>query len=119
MEPKPVQRNKNQPRILADLLKALADETRLSILTMLMDGEMCVCEIIDALPLSQPAISHHLKVLRQAGLVIDRREGKWIYYDIDAAGFDTVQALLGEVILVPLRHREFSAKRHHPCCPDN
>ncbi|MHB1421432.1 MAG: ArsR/SmtB family transcription factor [Bacillota bacterium] len=119
MEPKPIQKDKKELRVLADLLKALADETRLTILTMLLDGELCVCEIMDALPLSQPAVSHHLKILRQAGLVIDRREGKWIYYDLDPFGMEAVSDQMGEVLLEPLRHRELRAKRHHLCCPDN
>ena len=57
--------------------------TRLAILTMLQDGEMCVCEIMEALPVSQPAVSHHLRILRQAGLIADRRQGKWIFYSLD------------------------------------
>lgn len=93
-------------RRLAELLKALADETRLHILAMLRDGEMCVCEIIEALPLSQPAISHHLKILRQAGLVTDRRQGKWIYYDLDPQGLERILSLLQAAGLWPANLRQ-------------
>ena len=80
--------------------KALGDETRLKILEMLSEREMCVCEIIDRLELTQPAISHHLKILRQAGLVTDSREGKWIYYTLNDGVFQEVfPGETGEVIL--------------------
>jgi ArsR family transcriptional regulator, arsenate/arsenite/antimonite-responsive transcriptional repressor len=70
-------------RKLAELFKALADENRLKIIKMLSEKELCVCEIYDKLNMSQPAISHHLKILRVAGLVKDTKEGKWIYYSLD------------------------------------
>ena len=88
-----------------ELFKALADETRLSILQMLLDGEMCVCEIMESLPLSQPAVSHHLRILRQAGLVKDRREGKWTYYDIIPAGLEAARDVVDRDLLTPLQHR--------------
>jgi len=61
---------------------ALADETRLRILKLLMIREMCVCEIMVALDLTQPTASHHLNLLENAGLVKDRKEGKWVFYSI-------------------------------------
>ena len=61
---------------------ALADETRLRILRLLMIREMCVCEIMVALDLTQPTASHHLNLLENAGLVKDRKEGKWVFYKI-------------------------------------
>jgi ArsR family transcriptional regulator len=61
--------------------KALADEHRLRILaTISRAGEVCVCDLTDALPLLQPTVSHHLKVLRDAGLVVAERRGTWVYY---------------------------------------
>jgi len=62
--------------------KALADETRLRILSLLEVREMCVCEIMVALDLTQPTASHHLGLLGNAGLVKDRKEGKWVFYSI-------------------------------------
>jgi ArsR family transcriptional regulator len=64
-------------------LKALSDETRLRILKLLEQGELCVCEIVAAFDAGQPRVSFHLAALRNAGLVKDRREGKWMYYRID------------------------------------
>ena len=62
--------------------KALADETRLRILKLLEVREMCVCEVMVALGLTQPTASHHLGILESAGLVQDRKEGKWVFYSI-------------------------------------
>jgi len=60
----------------------LADETRLRILKLLGIREMCVCEVMVALGLTQPTASHHLGILENAGLVKDRKEGKWVFYSI-------------------------------------
>lgn len=62
--------------------KALADSTRLKILKLLKVKELCVCEIMVALDLTQPTASHHLGILERAGLVKDRKEGKWVFYRI-------------------------------------
>ena len=64
----------------ARLFHALSDETRLAVLDMLGDGERCVCELTDALGAAQSRLSFHLKVLKDAGLVADRKEGRWSYY---------------------------------------
>jgi ArsR family transcriptional regulator len=68
---------------MAELFHALADETRLEILNRLKDGERCVCELTDALQAGQSRLSFHLKVLKDAGLIDDRPEGRWIYYSIN------------------------------------
>jgi len=63
------------------LFKALSDETRLSIVLLLREtGELCVCDITAAIDASQPKTSRHLAMLRECGLILDRREGKWIHY---------------------------------------
>jgi ArsR family transcriptional regulator len=67
----------------AQLFHALSDPTRLAILDMLGDGERCVCELQSALDASQSRLSFHLRVLKDAGLVTDRREGRWAYYRIE------------------------------------
>jgi ArsR family transcriptional regulator len=67
----------------ARLFHALADETRLRILEQLADGEHCVCDLTDALEAGQSRLSFHLKSLKDAGLVSDRREGRWIYYALN------------------------------------
>lgn len=62
--------------------KALADETRLRILKLLEIREMCVCEVMVALNLTQPTASHHLGILENVGLVRNRKEGKWVFYSL-------------------------------------
>jgi ArsR family transcriptional regulator len=64
------------------LFHALSDATRLSILEMLRDGERCVCELQAELDAAQSRLSFHLRVLKDAGLITDRREGRWSYYTI-------------------------------------
>lgn len=65
---------------LAQTFKALADETRLRILALLTQGELCVCDLMAILQLPQSTVSRHLAYLRNAGLLTDRREGVWMYY---------------------------------------
>jgi ArsR family transcriptional regulator len=66
-----------------EFCKALADDTRQQILVLLLDGERCVSDIVDAFDMTQPTISHHLGVLKQFKLVTSRKEGKLVYYDIN------------------------------------
>jgi ArsR family transcriptional regulator len=63
--------------------KALSDETRLKILKLLEQGELCVCDLVAALDMIQPRVSFHLGILKKARLVKDRKEGKWMHYRID------------------------------------
>jgi DNA-binding transcriptional ArsR family regulator len=63
-------------------LKALSDPTRLKIIYLLSDGELCVCEIISALSKPQSSISHHLNILKNLGFIKGRKEGVWIYYSL-------------------------------------
>ena len=69
---------------------ALSDETRLRLLELLRAGEQCVCDLTDSLDTGQSRLSFHLKVLKDAGLVTDRREGRWVYYALDAAALDAL-----------------------------
>lgn len=62
------------------MFKALSDETRLHIYLLLLQGELCVCELVNILNMEQSRISHGVRILREAGLVTNRREGKWIIY---------------------------------------
>ena len=84
----------------AGLFHALSDETRLAVLEMLRGGERCVCDLQEALDAAQSRLSFHLKVLREAGLVTDRKEGRWSYYalapDALGAAHDLVRALATE-----------------------
>ncbi len=68
---------------LLRVFKGLADETRLRVLKLLSEGELCVCEIAAALSLEQPRLSFHLGVLKKAGLITDRRQQRWILYKLN------------------------------------
>jgi DNA-binding transcriptional ArsR family regulator len=68
-------------------LKILADETRLKIIMMLSQRDLCVCEIMDNLGMSQPAVSHHLRILKKSGLVRDDKDGRWVFYSLDKKVF--------------------------------
>jgi ArsR family transcriptional regulator len=70
-------------RDLLTVFKALSDETRMRILKLLEHGELCVCDIVAALDTIQPKVSFHLATLKEAGLIRDRKQGKWIHYRID------------------------------------
>lgn len=68
----------------AQVFKCLSDDTRLRCVTLLQkEGKLCVCELTAALDLSQPKISRHLAQLRQCGMLLDSREGQWVYYQIN------------------------------------
>ena len=76
---------------------ALSDSTRLEILQLLSGGERCVCELTDALDAAQSRLSFHLKTLREAELVTDRREGRWVYYSLNREAFEGIEALVGSI----------------------
>jgi ArsR family transcriptional regulator, arsenate/arsenite/antimonite-responsive transcriptional repressor len=70
--------------------RALSDETRLKILEQLSEGEQCVCDLTDALEAGQSLMSFHLKTLKEAGLLRDRRQGRWVYYSLDPTVIEDV-----------------------------
>ena len=78
----------------ARLFHALSDETRLAVLDMLRSGEQCVCDLQGALDAAQSRLSFHLKVLKDAGLVRDRKEGRWSYYAIDPDALAELESLV-------------------------
>lgn len=78
----------------AQLFHALSDESRLEIVAILLDGEHCVCDLMNHLDAAQSRLSYHLKVLKDAGLVTDRREGRWSYYTLQRAAFVEAESLL-------------------------
>jgi ArsR family transcriptional regulator, arsenate/arsenite/antimonite-responsive transcriptional repressor len=86
---------------LAGVFKALSDATRVSIVNRLASGEpCCVCDLTDAFALSQPTISHHLRLLREAGLVECERQGTWSYYRLVPVAVERLRAAF-EAPLVP------------------
>src|SRR5215210_3544716 len=95
----------------AQLFHALSDETRLSILERLRLGERCVCDLTDALDAAQSRLSFHLKVLKDAGLVSDRREGRWMYYTLNTDVLAEVGELAHGLAAAPS-----AAERRNGCC---
>ena len=83
---------------LEGVFKALADKTRLRILALLGNNEVCVCHIHDSLGLPQPAVSRHLAYLRRAGLVSVRRDGVWMHYQVAQSLPPAVQAVLNAAV---------------------
>ena len=73
------------------LFHALSDDTRLALLDRLKGGERCVCELTDVMRVAQSRLSFHLKVLKDAGLIYDRREGRWMYYAINPEAIEELQ----------------------------
>src|SRR6059036_1691868 len=79
------------------LFHALSDGTRLSILQRLRLGEQCVCDLTDALDAAQSRLSFHLKTLKDAGLVTDRKQGRWVYYSLNPEALDGLAELVSEL----------------------
>lgn len=82
-------------KTLTHVFKALSDETRLRILALMKDGEVCVCDIAETLNMTQPNISFHLSMLKEAGLIKDRKNGRWVHYSLNDGDMFTRFLLLG------------------------
>jgi len=82
---------------LSRVFHALSDETRLKIVGKLLTGEKCVCELSDALDAGQSRLSFHLKALKDAGLVSDRREGRWVHYALRPDTLSEITRFVGSV----------------------
>ena len=83
---------------MALVFKALSDENRIRILKLLRNGEKCACKLLEELNISQPTLSHHMKILCGSGLVTGRREGKWTHYAICCEGVRRVRDLMKELL---------------------
>ena len=104
-------RTPNDLQRATELFHALSDQTRLSILQRLRFGERCVCDLTDALDAAQSRLSFHLKVLKDAGLVTDRRNGRWMYYTLNAEALTEVGEFVESVASAPS-----AAERRNGCC---
>ena len=76
---------------------ALSDETRLQIIERLSDGEQCVCDLTDMLATTQSLLSFHLKTLKDAGILTDRREGRWVYYSLSPQAIEDLERFIGSL----------------------
>jgi ArsR family transcriptional regulator len=84
----------------AKVFRALCDETRLKVLSLLQSGEKCACVLLEQVDVGQPTLSHHMKILVDSGIVRARREGKWIHYSISEEGSEIAAGLLRELTAV-------------------
>lgn len=78
--------------------KAFCDERRLAIIDYLRSGEKCACHIVEYMNIGQSAISYHMKILVESGIVMSRQEGKWVYYTLDTKGLDYASMLIKEMM---------------------
>ncbi|MBO5293475.1 MAG: winged helix-turn-helix transcriptional regulator [Lachnospiraceae bacterium] len=83
---------------MASMFKALGDENRLHILQLLRNGEKCACRILDEMQITQPTLSHHMKILCDSEIVVGRKEGKWMHYSLSEDGLESVLNYLDELM---------------------
>ena len=81
----------------ANLFKALADDTRVQVIQMLTVEQQCACQIIERFHISQPTLSHHMRILTESGLVTMEKKGKWVHYGINVAMFDQIKTFLSTI----------------------
>ncbi len=101
------------------LFKALADGTRLRLISLISDSEVCVCFFVAILKISQPKISRHLAYMRRAGIVKARREGKWMHYRLAEPPDEHAARIFREVRASMAEHPEFQRDREkllQVCC---
>ena len=79
---------------IAAIFKAFCDENRIKIIKLLRSDERCACELLEEINVSQPTLSHHMKILCDAGIVIGRKEGKWMHYSISEKGVEQAKEYL-------------------------
>ena len=82
------------------IFKALCDENRVQIFRLLQHGEKCACKLLEAMQFTQPTLSHHMKILCDSGLVVGRKEGKWMYYSVSQEGTEVAVNVLRELTKV-------------------
>ena len=82
------------------IFKALCDENRVQIFRLLQHGEKCACKLLEAMQFTQPTLSHHMKILCDSGLVVGRKEGKWMYYSVSQEGTEAAVECLRELTKV-------------------
>lgn len=97
-------------RETAVMFKAFCDENRIKILQLLSTGEKCACKLLEELDVTQPTLSHHMKILCDSGIVIGRKEGKWMHYSISQEGIKSASECLLE-----FAQTDFTDTKK-PCC---
>ena len=97
-------------RKTAIMFKAFGDENRLQILYLLQSGEKCACKLLEEMQITQPTLSHHMKILCDAGVVTGRKEGKWMHYSISKEGMQQVKDA------IEIFEQNTSEKSEKSCC---
>ena len=92
------------------IFKAFCDENRLQILELLRGGEKCACRLLEELSISQPTLSHHMKILCDSGIVVGRKEGKWMHYRISSEGVQIAKGYLNGLTVAQTYDED------KPCC---
>lgn len=95
---------------IAGIFKALCDENRIKILQLLQDGEKCACVLLDDLQITQPTLSHHMKILCDSEIVVGRKEGKWTHYSISPDGVAAAVQCLHNLTKIK------GVNEDRPCC---
>lgn len=101
---------------MAEVFKMLGDKTRLTILALLKEKDMCVCDIVDLLSMSQSSVSQHLRKMRSAGLIRESRRGQWMYYSLTIGDKLYVQEILAHVPSQKEVIIEFESKKAAAIC---
>ena len=98
----------------AIIFKAFCDENRVRILQLLQNGEKCACRLLEEMNITQPTLSHHMKILCDSGIVNARKEGKWIHYSISQEGIEEAQKYLYTL----KNKRKDNSEDDKKCCGD-
>ena len=94
------------------IFKAFCDENRIRILKLLQTGEKCACKLLEEINVTQPTLSHHMKILCDSGIVSGRKEGKWTHYSISREGADYAAQCLKALTTI------YGISEQKPCCKD-
>lgn len=95
---------------IAAIFKAFCDENRVRIIKLLRSGEKCACKLLDEINVTQPTLSHHMKILCDSGIVVGRKEGKWMHYSISEKGVKQAKKYLEQLTVVDIECK------NKPCC---
>ena len=97
-------------RKIAVIFKAFCDENRIHILKLLCSGEKCACKLLEEMSISQPTLSHHMKILCDSGIVVGRKEGKWMHDSISPEGVQIARETLTALTTID------PSSEHESCC---
>ena len=95
---------------IALICKALGDANRLEIVQILSDGEKCGCHLLESFEITQPTLSHHMKILVECGLVNDRKEGKWHYYSMNCKTLKGFKTFIDSLTCVPTENEQVESR---------